>query len=94
MRPITLTVNNFSPRGLGLLVHDALPAGTQFLTELPRKSGGSVALLCTVMHAREVSKGLYQIGAEFTCVLHAPPARAQIEQLAQDVSRIRSSMLD
>jgi hypothetical protein len=92
--PTTLTVVNFSPRGFGLLVREPLSPGTQFVTELPRKSGGAVALLCTVVHARPVSEGLHQVGVEFTCVLHAPAAPAQIHQLAEDVNRIRHSVLD
>lgn len=92
--PVAWTVNNFSPRGLGLLVHDPLESGTQFVTELPRKSGGTVTLLCGVVHCRRINDKLYQVGAEFTCVLHAPVERAKIHELAADVSRIRQSLLD
>lgn len=92
--PTKVTVNNFSPRGLGMLVHDPLDTGTQFVTEMPRKSGGTVSFLCTVMHSRKVSEKLYQVGVEFTCVLRAPRGHEQAAEVADELKRIRSSLLD
>jgi c-di-GMP-binding flagellar brake protein YcgR len=92
--PVTVTVNNFSPRGLGMLVHDPLSTGTQFVTELPRKSGGTVSFLCTVMHSRKISERLFQVGVEFTCVLRAPRGQEQAHEVADELKRIRRSMLE
>ena len=91
--PTPVAINNFSPRGLGLLHQKQLDPGMQFVTELPRKSGGTISFLCTVMHNRKVSEGLYQIGVEFTCTLRQPVVAAPVEQIASELQRIRTSVL-
>ncbi len=67
--PIYVAVCDFSARGISFLYPAAMTVGQQFVTELPRKTGGFVELLCTALHSRLVSKSLFRIGAEFTCTV-------------------------
>jgi c-di-GMP-binding flagellar brake protein YcgR len=98
--PATVTVVNFSPRGLGLVLDEPLTAGTNFVTELHRKSGGSVLFLCTVMHCRAAPDEKFQAGVEFTCVLRQGAAHPQREDASDgsearaQVKRARASVLE
>ena len=92
--PTTVTVTNFSPRGLALLVREPLAIGTQIVTELARQSGGQITFLCTVMHSRPVAGGMHHVGVEFTRVLWQHVAESPIEQIADALRRMRGSHHD
>lgn len=88
---LTVVVSNFSARGLSFVYSKGMESGTQFITELPRKGGGTVEMLCTVAHSVKVGDSdLFRIGAEFTC---AAPARTAQPDDADQMSRIREKML-
>jgi hypothetical protein len=87
---------DFSARGLCILQSEAMESGQQFITEMPRKSGGNIELLCTAMHSRSITPSLYRIGAEFTCTLSTAqsfPSSAAKPDSNDEMSRIRDSML-
>src|SRR5690242_943633 len=65
--PLQVAICDFSARGISFLHEKAVNAGQQFITQLPRKSGGIVHFLCTVMHSKPVSDKVFRVGAEFTC---------------------------
>jgi hypothetical protein len=78
--PLSVSVADFSVRGFSFLHSAEMAPGSQFVTELPRKSGGTAHLLCTIRRS-EPANGLgFRIGAEFTRSL--PPAHAW-DDLAQ-----------
>lgn len=96
---------DFSPRGLAFHYHQPLSAGQQFIIELPRESGQSIPILCTVVHCAALENTApasgspladYKVGAELTCALrqselHHPAApRANPEML----KRIQASVLE
>jgi hypothetical protein len=91
--PTLVTVCDFSARGMAFLHNGNLPAGQQFITELPRRSGGTVELLCTVVHCRPSTSTLYCIGAEFTCTLQPGSKRPAAED-SGEVDRIRETILE
>jgi hypothetical protein len=86
-------VSDFSARGIAFLHSASMSAGQQFITELPRKGGGNVELLCTVMHCEPVGHNAFTIGAEFTCALN-PGAKHIPSDDARAVKRIRESLLE
>lgn len=83
---------DFSARGLAILLPQQLKSGSQFITHLPRKTGGMVNMLCTVAHSREVSRDLWRTGAEFTCTLPSAPTQTTAAE-SDEAKRIRESML-
>lgn len=90
MPSVPIMVRDVSPRGINILYPEPLSGGQQFTVEI---SGGGkkVHLLCTVMHSRRVSSGLFSIGAEFTCVL---PNHLPLPCDDREVKHIRDSILD
>jgi len=92
MEEMNVMACDFSARGVAFLNNTALPAGAQFITELPRRSGGTVQFLCTIMHSEAVGGSMFRIGSEFTCTLQpAPQTSAADDQ--REMKRIRESML-
>lgn len=85
-----VTVSNFSARGLSFVHNTKMESGRQFITELPRNGGGSVELLCTVVHSVQMGVNTYRIGAEFTCVL---PAASRQQDDQDEMKRISKSMM-
>lgn len=73
--PIFVTISDFSARGIGFIHCAEMTPGQQFVIELPRRTGGRVELLCTVIHCREVAPRTFCIGAEFIRVLSNGTAR-------------------
>ena len=92
---VGVEMRDISSRGLRFLHSRALPAGGQFVLELPQAAGEPVRLLCSVVHARRTPEGPFSIGAEITCVLRdgkRPTAAAPVSATEQE--RIRQSILD
>jgi hypothetical protein len=67
--------------------------GRQFITEFPRKSGGVVEVLCTVIHCVPVGNNVWRSGAEFTCQLPRNQPDISIQKENEQARRIRESML-
>ena len=93
---VGVELRDFSPRGIRFLHGRALPAGGQFVLELPQTSGEPVRILCSVVHSKPTGEGPFAVGAEFTCVLrHAKrPKTAPSSASATERDRIRHSILD
>jgi hypothetical protein len=92
---MSVTVKDFSPRGICLVRAEEIPAGSNFIISLGRRGGPPVCILCTVVHCQAVSKNMHTIGAEFTCIIDAtPPEPAPAAAGAGELDRIRGSMLD
>jgi hypothetical protein len=89
--PVSVDVKNVSSRGLGFVYDRKLKAGSQFLVNLGPQGGEAVEMLCTVVHCDAAGKGVYAVGAEFTCL--APTAAAGAADPAAS-ERIRNSMLE
>ena len=92
---VGVELRDISSRGICFLHARTLPAGGQFVLELPQPTGEPVRILCSVVHARQTPDGPFSIGAEFTCVLRdgkRPRAAASVS--ASDRERIRQSILD
>jgi hypothetical protein len=89
--PAPIMVLDVSPRGISVLYPQRLAPGTQFTVQLAG-SLKTITLLCTVMHSRQISNGLYNVGAEFTCVVPAKDNRKPADGRA--VNRIRNSILE
>jgi hypothetical protein len=89
--PMVVMVKNLSSRGLALTADREVPPGAQFMFRLAREDGrqAPVEILCTSVHCREVTDGVFSVGAEFTCIVTQPTQ----PQDAGETSRIRSSML-
>ena len=64
-----VTVCDFSPRGMSFLNDAAMNHDDQFVAHIPRRGGGTVDLLCTVLHVRTITEKQHRIGVEFTCSL-------------------------
>ena len=92
MEAMNVMACDFSTRGVAFLHNVALPAGGQFITELPRRSGGSVQFLCTIMHSESVGGDMFRIGSEFTCTLQPAPRTSAADD-QREMKRIRDSML-
>lgn len=102
--PYTCLTRDLSFKGVGLFQSKQPARGSQFVVELPRQENQPLTLLCTVMYARPMADGLYNVGAAFNSVYDfnakpavefrngnaAAPALSPEEQL----KRIRKSILD
>jgi hypothetical protein len=88
----TVTILDLSSRGVGLLHTQKLRRGEQFVLQLNRPKGAPAMLLCAVAHCRRHAKGIFAVGAEFTCVLN-PQALADTPVSKEDVERIQKMML-
>lgn len=90
---ISVTVCDYSARGISFLHDEPMHGGDQFVAMLPLKHGGMVDLLCTVANCHPISSELVRIGAEFTCVL-APASPRDSGDQSDQITRIRDSVLD
>lgn len=81
-------LQNFSPRGVGILLRKPLGMGNSFILQLCGRDQLSVSMLCRVIHCKLTSRGIYSIGAQFEG--HA----SQADPVEADLARIRASILD
>ena len=88
-----MAMRNLSSRGVSLLSRERLSPGRQFVLSLPHQSGHTTQLLCTIMHSTPLPNGLHTIGAEFTCVLNAPPTAPDPIAGQAERERIRARMM-
>jgi hypothetical protein len=92
---VGVELRDFSPRGFRFLYSRALPAGGQFVLELPQAAGERVCMLCSVVHSQQTPEGPFSIGAEFTCVLRSRKRpKSASPASAKERDRIRKSILD
>ncbi len=92
LEPMEVMACDFSARGFAFLNPTAIPCGMQLTTRLPRRGGGQVEFLCTVVHCEQADVNSYRIGAEFTCTLHPAAAHTPAEE-ERETQRIRESMM-
>ncbi len=91
---VSVTVKDFSPRGICLVRAERMRRGSNFIIALGRSGGTPVHILCTVVHCQAVSKEMHTIGAEFTCIIDPTLKPALVTAGPSEEDRIRSSMLD
>ncbi len=73
-QPLRVWTRDISSGGIGLIHSSPMEVGTRFIIQLPRESGKSLLLLCTVRNCTMVSDELFGIGASFAEVAGANPA--------------------
>lgn len=94
-RRVSVTVKDFSPRGICLVRAEEMRAGSNFIIALGRKGAPPICILCTVVHCQAVSKDMHTIGAEFTCIVESTERKPEpVTAGPSEADRIRSSMLD
>jgi hypothetical protein len=90
-QPIAVTTCDFSARGLAFLNEKPMRRGEQFITELPRRTGGRVRLLCEVVRSEPTgTQEFHRIGANFICNVEPQPIGMDHER---ELKRIRETML-
>ena len=89
---ITVTVRDYSTRGIGILVRQEIAKGAQFTMKLRRTGEPPATMLCTTAHCRKINANLFAVGAEFTCIL--PEAKAAAASDMSEQQRISASILD
>jgi hypothetical protein len=91
---VGVELRDVSQRGIRFLHSRTLPAGGQFVLELPQPTGDPVRILCRIVHARATPEGPVSIGAEFTCVLRpGKQPKPAVSAAAAERERIRQSIL-
>ena len=83
---LSVTVRDFSSRGIGILLDRKLAKGTRFVAKMTRKSEPPLAVLYTAAHCRQLNAHLYLVGAEFTSLL-----TGGLKDAARDPERERIS---
>jgi hypothetical protein len=86
---VDVTTCDFSARGIAFLSNKPMRIGDQFITELPRRTGGRVNLLCEVVRS-EATGDFHRIGANFICNAEPQPTTPNDEN---ELKRIRDAML-
>ncbi len=89
---ISVTMRDYSTRGIGILIRQPVEKGAQFVVKIQRKGEAAVPILCTTAHCRKINANLYAVGAEFTCIL--PEAKAERPDDVSEQQRISAAMLD
>jgi hypothetical protein len=92
LAPMEVMACDFSARGFAFLNPSAISNGKQLVARLPRRSGGQIEFLCTVVHCEAVGTSTYRIGAEFTCTLQ-PTVVHNAADDQREMQRIRESMM-
>jgi hypothetical protein len=91
---LAVTICDFSARGISFVDETRMEIGQQFILELPRREGGPVSLLCTVMHVKPVGNDIHRMGAEFTCGVQSSAQHKDTSSSeSPEARRIRASML-
>jgi hypothetical protein len=83
---LSVTVRDFSPRGIGILLDRKLVKGTRFVAKMTRKSELPLAVLYTAAHCRQLNAHLYLVGAEFTSLLASGMKDAQRDPERERIS--------
>jgi HD-like signal output (HDOD) protein len=75
-KPIQIKLKDLSAMGIGLTHHERLEPGTQFVIQLPEKTGSMKTLLYTVKRC-DTFGALFSIGAELASVLRPEAAKTE-----------------
>jgi hypothetical protein len=86
-------LKDISARGICFLHNVELPYGMPFVVKLEGPGGKNVTILSSVVHCRQLDKHTFQIGAEFTCAHEDHKVEPEPQRWAEDLMRIRSSIL-
>jgi hypothetical protein len=62
---LKMRVADYSGGGIGLLVGDTVPIGSDVTVHLPKKGGGVFNLRCTVCNCKSVADGVFRVGVRF-----------------------------
>jgi hypothetical protein len=67
--PFTVTIEDFSPTGVGIIHTEALPLGGEFVVKVPRPENDPLAVLLTVVRTKALEDGKFTVGLEISNVL-------------------------
>jgi len=92
---VIVSIEDFSPFGIGMTSDVFLERGQQFTMQLAPSTGPSADLLYTVAYCQPVPDGKFRIGAEFLCIAgHGEsPAPAPKPEAETSMDRIRAAIL-
>ncbi len=89
---IAVQMRDISARGCSFTCKTKLTKDSNFVIQFSRQGQPPTGMLCTVIHCRPGSGGMFRVGAEFTCSLDTGSA-ARATNLSE-MDRIRNSILD
>ena len=92
---VTVSIEDFSPFGIGLHCGISLERGSQFTMQLAPSNGSSADLLYSVAYCQPTTEGQFRIGAEFICIAgqnqtKAPALKTKAEE---SMDKIRAAIL-
>ena len=61
---LSVTLRDFTPQGVGILLDRALEKGSQFVAKVTRPGAAPAAVLYTVAYCTQLNAHLYKVGAE------------------------------
>jgi hypothetical protein len=70
-KSLSVTLRDFTPQGVGILLDRALEKGSQFIAKITRPGAAPAAVLYTVAYCTQLNAHLFKVGAEAQRVLSA-----------------------
>jgi hypothetical protein len=67
--PFTVTIEDFSPTGVGVVHSEPLPMESDFVVKIPRPESDPLAVLLTVVRNKPLEDGKFIVGMEISNVL-------------------------
>jgi hypothetical protein len=68
---LSVTLRDFTPKGVGILLDRSLEKGSQFIAKIVRSGAAPAAVLYTVAYCTQLNAHLYKVGAEAQRVVSA-----------------------
>lgn len=67
--PFPVSIEDFSPNGVGIVHREAMEAGEVYLLNVPRRGHDDLIVQLTVVRCRPLPNGTFQIGMELSSVM-------------------------
>src|SRR5438067_834409 len=64
--PFTVTIEDFSPTGVGVVHSEPLPMSSDFVVKIPRPDNDPLAVLLTVVRNKPMEDGKFVVGMEIS----------------------------
>jgi hypothetical protein len=92
---IVVSIEDFSPFGIGLTCNMFVERGRQFTMQLAPSTGPAADLLYSVAYCQPIPNGKFRIGAEFICIAgqDSAPMNAPKPHAESSLDRIRAAIL-
>ena len=90
---IDVLTRDISYSGLGFLAGIALAAGQEIIVHVPRRNRPPVLIRACVRFAAPLADGIHVVGAHFTALVSADDEKRIQENGADELRRIRESIL-